>query len=66
MNGTVNGGAERMFARVGPAAVVLLLVGLGAAIGTDGRLPTTSTQALLAVLLILDVIAARWLTRPRD
>ncbi len=66
MNGTMNGSAQRILARVGPAAAVLLLVGLVTAITTDGRLPTTSTQALLGVLLILDVIAAEWLTRPRD
>lgn len=66
MLGTMNGGAQRILARVGPVATVLLLVGLVAAIGTDGRLPASSTQALLGVLLVLDVIAAGWLTRPRD
>ncbi|MDP9354269.1 MAG: hypothetical protein M3Q03_19040 [Chloroflexota bacterium] len=59
-------GTQRIFARLGPVATVLLLVGLVAAIGTDGRLPAASTQVLLGVLLVLDVIAAGWLTRPRD
>ncbi len=65
MRGTMNDCLGRGLTRLGPAATVLLLVGLVAAISTDGRLPAASTQALLGVLLVLDVIATEWLTRPR-
>ncbi|MDP9471909.1 MAG: hypothetical protein M3Q71_14810 [Chloroflexota bacterium] len=65
MRGTMNDRLGRGLTRLGPAATVLLLVGLVAAISTDGRLPAASTQALLGVLLVLDVIATEWLTRPR-
>ena len=51
--------------RVGPAAVLLVLLGLAAAVATDGRLPADGTRALLGVLLVLDLVAAEWLTRPR-
>jgi hypothetical protein len=51
--------------RTGPVALGLLMVGLVAAIGTDGLLPAAWTQALLAALLLADVVAAEWLTRPR-
>ena len=66
MDGATGGAAKRGLARLGPVAAVLLLVGLAAAIGTEGRLPVASTRALLGLLLVLDVIATEWLTRPRD
>ena len=62
---TKTAGTRRIPLRLGPIAAVLLLGSLGAAIGTEGVLPAASTQALLGVLLVLDVIAVEWLTRPR-
>jgi hypothetical protein len=51
--------------RSGPLALGLVMVGLVAAIGTDGLLPAVWTQAILAALLVANVVAAEWLTRPR-
>jgi len=52
-------------AKVPPIAAVLLAVGLLVAIVTDGALPGAATKGLLAVLGVLDMIVAFWLTRPR-
>lgn len=65
MHTTNDRSTKRTLSHLGPAAAILLPVGLIAAISTDGRLPGTTTQMLLCLLLILDVIAAEWLTRPR-
>ncbi len=65
MSGAVSG-ARATRGRVGPAAVLLVLLGLAAAVATDGRLPAEGTRALLGALLVLDLVAAEWLTRPRS
>ena len=65
MNRTTDRSTKWALSHLGPVAAILLPFGLIAAISTDGRLPGTTTQMLLGLLLILDVIAAEWLTRPR-
>ena len=48
-----------------PWAAAVLVLGLLAAVALDGQLPGHWFKALLGVLLVLDVIVAEWLTRPR-
>lgn len=45
-NGTMNGETQRIFARLGPAATVLLLVGLIATIGTDRWLDARTARTV--------------------
>ena len=52
--------------RIGPIALGLLLAGLATAIAVDGQLPSAWTRLLFGVLLVLDLVAAEWLTRPRS
>jgi hypothetical protein len=65
MNRDTTNRTNRALGRTGPIALGLVMVGLAAAIGTDGLLPAAWTQAILAILLVADVVAAEWLTRPR-
>lgn len=53
----------RRLAAVGPAAAAILAVGLPFAVVTDGRLPAP-WGTLLFALLLLDLVAVEWLTRP--
>lgn len=52
--------------RLGPAAWLVLALGLLAAVVADGQLPGMWTQGLLIALLPVDAVAAWWLTRPRS
>lgn len=50
---------------VAPVAALLAL-GLAAAVFTDGTVPASFTKALLVGLLVLDLVLAERLTRPRS
>ena len=65
MDKAMSGATNGTRGQIGPAAVLLVLLGLAAAVATDGRLPAEETRALLGALLVLDLVAAAWLTRPR-
>ena len=52
-------------AKLGPAAIALLALGLVLAVATDGRLPAVGTYALFGAMAALDGLAIAWLVRPR-
>jgi hypothetical protein len=56
------GGAMRG-PKIGPAALVLLIVGLMFAIATDGNLPVVWSRALFALLFVSNLVVTNWLIR---
>ena len=52
-------------AKIGPAATMLLALGLVVAMVLDGWLPAPGTYALFGALAALDGVMIAWLVRPR-
>ncbi len=51
--------------KIQPWLAGVLALGLTVAIATDGHVPAYAVKTLLGVLLVIDLIVAEWLTRPR-